>query len=108
MMRVPWPLRTGLVVRLNLFVRRRVHNFGTFGISSTAAHGAGIMKLVPMLTATLHYSLFDESNNLQMRLSFDHRVIDGAVAASSMAMMDDILHNEILDELCGMGLARAA
>jgi len=109
MMRVPWPLRKFVWwCALNLQVRRRVHNFGTFGISTTAAHGAGIMKLVPMLTATLHYSLFDASNSLQMRLSFDHRVLDGATAAKTLAMMDDILHHEILDELLDMGVTKLA
>ena len=48
MMRVPWPLRK-LVwwCGLNLQSRRRVHNFGTFGISTTAAHGAGIIAADP-------------------------------------------------------------
>ena len=43
-----------------------------------------------------------------MRLSFDHRVLDGAAGAKTLTMMDDILHHEILDELRGMGLALAA
>ena len=85
MTRVPWPFRRlSWWVALNLTSRLRMHNFGTFGLSTTASQGAGIMKLTPILTATLHYSLFDDDNRLQMRLSFDHRVLDGATAATSL------------------------
>src|SRR5262245_16417007 len=79
---VPWPFRRLLWwMGLNIVGPLRVHNFGTFGISSVAAQGAGIVQLVPLLTATLHYGLFSEAGKLDMRLSFDHRVLDGATAA---------------------------
>jgi hypothetical protein len=109
MTKVPWPFRRPLFwSALNVFARRRVHNFGTFGISSTSAHGAGIMKLVPLLTSTLHYSLFDEDNSLQMRMSFDHRVLDGSTAAQSLKMLEEVLNNEVLNELISLRFARAA
>jgi hypothetical protein len=108
MTRVPWPLRR-LVwwSAMNLFSRLRVHNFGTFGITTTGAQGAGILKLVPMLTATLHYGMFDENDNLQMRLSFDHRVCDGATVAGALVAMENVLNREILDELLSLRFARA-
>jgi hypothetical protein len=108
MTKVPWPFRK-LVwwSALNVFSRVRVHNFGTFGISSTAAQGAGILRLVPMLTATLHYGLFDENDNLQMRLSFDHRVLDGTTAATALAAMENVLNREILDELLTLRFRKA-
>jgi hypothetical protein len=105
---VPWPLRRFVWwCALNLFSRRRIHNFGTFGISTTAARGAGILHLLPMLTATLHYGMFDDNDNLDMRLSFDHRVCDGATAAEALVTMENVLNREILDELLSLRFARA-
>jgi len=108
MTKVPWPFRK-LVwwSALNLLSRIRVHNFGTFGISTTAAQGAGILRLVPMLTATLHYGLFDQNDNLQMRLSFDHRVLDGATAASALVELENALNREVLDDLISLRFAQA-
>lgn len=106
---LPWPLRW-LVWwgGLNWFGRRRSHNFGTFGISSVAGHGAGILKLVPLLTSTLHYGLFDDQGALDMRLAFDHRVLDGAAAAEALVRLEEVLHQEILSELQGLRAELAA
>jgi hypothetical protein len=107
--RLPFPLRR-LVwwLGLNLFGRRRCHNFGTFGLTSTAAYGAGILTLVPLLTSTVHYGLFDAHGSLDMRLSFDHRVLDGATAAQALADMENVLLNEILDEIRTLSVIRQA
>jgi len=100
MSRLPWPLRPLLWWgALNVFGRRRCHNFGTFTLSSVAAHGAGLVFPIPLLTALLHYGLFDETGSLEMRLSFDHRVFDGAVGARVLVELERTLHENILPEL---------
>ncbi len=98
--RVPWPLRR-LVWWFSLNVRGklRCHNFGTFGISSTAAQGGGLLHIKPLLTATLHYGLFDADGNLDMRLSWDHRVFDGAMAARVLVDLEDMMNRVIAAEL---------
>jgi hypothetical protein len=98
--RVPWPLRR-LVwwYSLNVRGKLRCHNFGTFGISSTAAQGGGLLHLKPLLTATLHYGLFDRDGNLDMRLSWDHRVFDGAMAARVLVDLEDVMNRVIAGEL---------
>jgi hypothetical protein len=88
---------------LNLFGRRRCHNLGTFGISSVAGQGAGLLNLVPLLTTTLHYGLMDDKGFLDMRLAFDHRVLDGALAAESLLNLESTLLGQILDEVCSLG-----
>jgi hypothetical protein len=100
MSRVPWPVRP-LVWwgALNVFGRRRCHNFGTFGLSSIAAQGAGILYLIPLLTATLHYGLLDAAGRLDMRLTWDHRVMDGADAARALGELEQALQRDILGEL---------
>jgi hypothetical protein len=100
--RLPGPLRR-LVwwVTLNFLGRRRAHNFGTFGVTSTSAHGAGVLYLRP-LAATVHYGLFDDSGCLDVRFSFDHRVLDGAIAAQALVDLEAVLLGEILDEVRNM------
>jgi len=105
--RTPWPLRR-LVwwFSLNVRGRLRCHNFGTFGISSTASQGGGLLHIKPILTATLHYGLFDRDGSLDMRLSWDHRVFDGGMAARVLVDLEDVMNRVISAELCS--LRRAA
>jgi hypothetical protein len=101
---LPGPLRRLLMwATLNMAGRRRCHNFGTFGLTSVAGQGAGILNLVPLLTTTLHYGLFDDSGCLDVRLAFDHRVLDGATAAETLLHLEVTLLGEILDEVRSLG-----
>lgn len=109
MSHLPGPLRRFVWwYSLNVQGKLRCHNYGTFGISSVAAQGAGILHLTPILTATLHYGLFDDAGNLDMRLSFDHRVLDGARAAQSLVDMESLLNHELVAELARTPLRAAA
>lgn len=107
--KIPWPLRRWFWwAALNASGRRRCHNFGTFGLSSVAAQGAGILHLIPVLTSMLHYGLFDAAGSLELRLTWDHRVMDGAAAARILVEVEQTLKGEVLAELSGMRLANAA
>jgi hypothetical protein len=102
MSRVPWPFRRLLWwVGLNILGHVRCHHFGTFGITSLGSQGAGVLHLVPLLTSTLHYGMFDPDGGLAMRLSFDHRVIDGTTAAGALADMEKVLLGEMVQECAG-------
>jgi hypothetical protein len=98
--RVPWPLRRWLFwAGLNVLGGRRADSFGTFGTTTVAEHGAGMLQLIPLLTSTLYYGLFDDRGCLDVRLAFDHRVLDGVTAARALLALDGVLHEEILKEL---------
>ena len=102
MSRVPWPFRRAFWwAALNLFGRRRCHNFGTFGISSVGAQGAGLLHLTPVLTSTIHFGLFDEQNRMDVRFSWDHRVMDGALVARVLRDLETVLNRDIARELTG-------
>jgi pyruvate/2-oxoglutarate dehydrogenase complex dihydrolipoamide acyltransferase (E2) component len=97
---IPWPLRHLFWwSSLNMFGRRRCHNFGTFSISSIGAQGAGLVTIIPVLTSALHYGQFDASGTLDMRLTFDHRVLDGAQAARILTDFEAVLTREIVREV---------
>jgi hypothetical protein len=98
--RLPWPVRhLGMWLGLHASGRLRERYFGTFSLSSPASQGAGMLTLITALTATLHYGLFDEAGRLDMRLTFDHRVLDGATAARALVALENVLRGPILEEL---------
>ncbi len=98
--RLPWPIRRFVWwFTLNVLGRERTHNFGTFSISSVAALGAGILHLIPVLPVSVHYGMFDEAGRLDVRMTFDHRVLDGAAAARALVQMERALLGNILREL---------
>jgi hypothetical protein len=100
MSKVPWPFRRlAWWVSLNWSGKLRAHNFGTFGITSTSSEGAGILALLQLVTSTLHYGLFDDRGNLPARITFDHRVLDGAFVARGLAELEEVLQTTILEEL---------
>jgi hypothetical protein len=86
----------------------RSHNYGTFSVASVAAHGAGMLHIVPFLTSTLHFGLLDDNGCLDMRLTIDHRVLDGAAAARALVAMESVLAKEILDEVQSLRFVRKA
>ena len=100
--RVPWPLRRwAWWAALNLSGGVRCRNFGTFAVSSVGSRGAGITRLLPLLTSQLHYGVIDDAGRLEMRLSFDHRVLDASTAAAALAELEAELLGGILDECLG-------
>ena len=68
-------------------------------VSSTSSEGAGILALRTLVTSTLHYGLFDDCGNLPARITFDHRVLDGAFVARGLVELEEVLQTTILEEL---------
>lgn len=83
--------------------RKRAHYFGTFALSSPAAAGAGLSTIISPVTCTLHYGMFDEVGRINMRLTFDHRAIDGAPVARALSDLEETLQMEIAQEIEQMG-----
>lgn len=97
--RVPWPLRRLIWwAGLNVLGPTRCRHFGTFNVTSLGAQGAGILRLITLLTTTLHFGILDPAGSLDVRLAFDHRVLDGATAAEVLRDLEQVLLDEILRE----------
>jgi hypothetical protein len=107
--RLPRPLRRAILWwRTQVSGPRRAYYLGTFGVSVTAGLGATQLSLRSPVTTVLHYGQFDRQGELDVRITFDHRVLDGGTVARAMADLEAVLLNEILAELDGLRLARAA
>jgi len=98
--RLPRPLRRLLWwIALNVSGSRRARQMGTCGISVVAGLGAAIPHLLSPLTATLNYGVLGKDGTLDVYLTFDHRVMDGATAARCLEDVERALKGELLAEL---------
>ncbi|HEY4312846.1 MAG TPA: hypothetical protein VGN12_25575 [Pirellulales bacterium] len=77
----------------------RAHFFGTFAVSAAASQGAAGLHILSPLTTTLNYGMFDADGSLDVRLTYDHRVLDGSPVARALTALESVLRSEILDEL---------
>lgn len=80
-----------------------VEKFGTFGLSSVGSDGAGLVTVLSVSTSTLHSGVLEADGSLDFRLTFDHRVYDGAFAARVLAEVERALLGEILAEVAATG-----
>jgi len=98
--RLPLPLRR-VAWWLGLYAdgAHRAHYFGTFGISVVASLGASALHVLSPVTTTLNYGTFRPDGSIDVRLTYDHRVLDGANVARTLVALEEVLHGCILDEL---------
>jgi hypothetical protein len=98
--RLPRPLRR-LVwwVGLNAVGRKRAHYFGTFAVSVYSGLGAASLHPLSPLTTTLNYGVIGADGRVDVRLIYDHRVLDGATVARALADLERVLTCEVLAEL---------
>jgi hypothetical protein len=98
--RLPRPVRRLLWWGgLNVSGPQRARYLGTFGVSATAGLGAAVLAIRSPLTTTLYYGVFEPDGAVDVRLAFDHRVLDGATAARALVAMERVLRTELTAEV---------
>ncbi len=105
---LPRPLRR-LLWWLGLNIgRQRANYFGTFGVSVYSALGAESLHPLSPLTVTLNYGVIAADGAVDVRVIYDHRVLDGATVARALVRLEGVLNTAIRDELalaaCGDAL----
>jgi pyruvate/2-oxoglutarate dehydrogenase complex dihydrolipoamide acyltransferase (E2) component len=103
--RLPLPLRRTLWWICLNFARQRGNYFGTFGISVYSALKAESLHPLSPLTTLLNYGVMDEAGMLDVRIIYDHRVMNGATVARALARLEDILNSAIRDEVAALAEA---
>jgi hypothetical protein len=103
MARLPAPLRWLMMwLGLNLG-RQRPNYFGTFQLSVYSGLGAESFNPLTPLTTLLNYGPIGTDGVVDVRILYDHRVMDGATVARALARFEAILNGAVADELNRLG-----
>jgi hypothetical protein len=96
---LPRPLRR-LIWWFGLNIgRQRGNYFGTFGISVYSALKAESLHPLAPVTAVLNYGVIETDGAVNVRIIYDHRVMDGAVVARVLARLEEVLTGPLLEEV---------
>ncbi len=80
---------------LNSSGYKRARNLGTFGVSVYSGLGAeGLHPLSP-LTTTLNYGVIRDDGSVDVRVIYDHRVLDGATVARALEELEHVLNEDL-------------
>lgn len=88
--------------------RQRANYFGTFGVTVYSGLGAESLHPLSPLTSTLNYGVIAPDGTVDVRLTYDHRVMDGATVARALARLERVLNTVISAELLRPPAAAAA
>jgi hypothetical protein len=95
---------------LNVSGYKRSRYFGTFGVTSVGKWGVESLRPIAPWISLLHYGMIDPQGNMTVRLTYDHRVLDGSGPSTALVEMEQFLKTDIVAELKILddGLATAA
>jgi hypothetical protein len=97
--RLPLPLRRLFwAIGLN-FGRQRANYFGSFGVTSVAAYGAGQLHALSPGPFILSYGVEKPDQTIDVVLRWDHRITDAALMAKILNRLEQVLNSEISAEL---------
>jgi hypothetical protein len=108
--RLPWPLRRAAWwLAFNAWGLKRAQFMGTFGVSVYGSLGASSLHPLSPLTTTLNYGEINRRGVVNVRLIYDHRVLDGATVARVLCELEEALRGTMVRELASISpLASAA
>jgi hypothetical protein len=99
--RLPLPLRRLIwLIGLN-FGRQRANYFGSFGVTSVAAYGAGELHALSPGPFILSYGVLAPDQTVDVVIRWDHRITDAALIAKTLIRLEQVLNTEIAAELRG-------
>ena len=99
--RLPLPLRRLMwLVGLNLG-RQRANWFGSFGVTSVAAYGAGELHALSPGPFILSYGVVAADQTIDVVIRWDHRITDAALIAKALTRLEQVLNTEIAAEMRG-------
>lgn len=101
---LPLPIRRWLWwLGLEADGRCKAYHFGTFGVSAAASLGAAGLHILSPLATTLNYGRFESDGKVEVRITYDHRVVDGGSIARALVDLEKVLCTDIGQELQSSG-----
>jgi hypothetical protein len=96
--------RLGWWYALNVSGENRSHYFGTFAVSVYSALGVESLHPISPLTTLLNYGPISPEGQVDVRIIYDHRVLDGATVARALLRLEAVLCGPMVAELGGTTL----
>ena len=90
---------------LNVETAARAKRVGTFFLSTLAGRGVEIQMSPSVQTTCLTYGPLDRDGTSRVTISYDHRIMDGALVADILNRLEEVLKTEILQELRGLSVS---
>lgn len=81
------------------FGRQRGNYFGTFAVSVYSALQAESLHPLSPITTLLNYGVMDSDGAVDVRIIYDHRVMDGATVARALGRLEQILNSAVKEEV---------
>lgn len=101
---IPVPLKYAGWKAMHWGGRLRTGLLGTFGVTTVSKFGAVTLRPPVFNTTMLSFGPVSREGDVDVVLSYDHRVIDGATNAQAMIDLERELEGAIADELEAMQL----
>jgi pyruvate/2-oxoglutarate dehydrogenase complex dihydrolipoamide acyltransferase (E2) component len=99
---VPTPIRRALWWICLNFGRQRGNYFGTFAVSVYSALQAESLHPLSPITTLLNYGVIGPDGAVDVRIIYDHRVMDGATVARALTRLEQILNSVVKDEIADL------
>jgi hypothetical protein len=97
--RLPTPVRRiAWWIGLN-WGRQRGNYFGTFGVSVYSSLGAESLHPLGPVTTLLNYGVILKSGEVNVRIIYDHRVMNGTTVARALVRLEEMLNSAMVQEL---------
>jgi hypothetical protein len=97
--RLPLPLRRLMWLVGLSSGRQRANFFGSFGVTSVAAYGAGELHALSPGPFILSYGVVAQDQTIEVLIRWDHRITDAALIAKALSRLEQVLNTEITAEL---------
>jgi hypothetical protein len=97
--RLPLPLRRLIWFTGFNIPRQRANYFGSFGITSVAAYGAGELHALSPGPFIVSYGTVERDQTIDVVIRWDHRVTDAALIAKALTRLEQVLNKTIAAEL---------
>ncbi|NBR06968.1 MAG: hypothetical protein EBT92_14560 [Planctomycetes bacterium] len=96
----PWPIRA-IIWNYGLYLSGycKAKNFGTFSVSSVSQLNSNTIQLLTPLTSALNYGPISNNGDCIIRLTFDHRVMDGLTVAKILSYIEQTINSSIREEV---------
>jgi len=104
---LPWPVRRVLWWLAMNIGRQRANFLGTFGISVYSSMGAESLHPLSPTTTLLNYDRIGADGSVNVRIVYDHRVMDGALINRVLSKLESQFAGAVLGELLEMANTRA-